>query len=68
MDLNRPITKRQVGALLIAVGILIVAGVFAYDILKHHPIGDRFQLAALALGALLAFMGTTLLPFGATPA
>ena len=68
MPLNRPITKRLLGALLIAAGILIAAGVLVYDVIKHHAVGDRFQLAALVLSALLVFMGVALLPLGAIPA
>ncbi|MHB8630128.1 MAG: hypothetical protein ACYDBJ_17175 [Aggregatilineales bacterium] len=68
MPLNHPITKRQLGAALIAAGVLVIGGVLAYDALKHHAIGDRFQLVALAVGALLTFFGAVLLPMGTDPA
>ena len=68
MSLNQPITKRQLGVALIAAGMLIIVGVLAYDVLKHHAIGDRFQLVAFVLSALLLLFGVALLPLGANPA
>ncbi len=65
MLLNQPISKRQLGAALIAAGVLVIGGVLTYDVVKHHAIGDRFQLVALAVGALLMFFGAALLPLGA---
>ena len=68
MLLSQPITKRQLGAALIAAGLLVIGGVLTYDALKHHAIGDRFQLVALAVGAVLIGFGAALLPLGANPA
>jgi len=62
------ITKRQLGAALMAIGVVVIGGVFAYDLLKRHAIGDRFQLVGLALGVLLVFLGIALLLLGADPA
>jgi hypothetical protein len=68
MSFKQEITKRQLGAVLITAGILIIGGVLAYDVLKRHAVGDRLQLFALAIGALLMFLGMALLPLGANPA
>jgi len=66
--LNKPITKRQLGVLLIMVGVIAAAALLGYDLLRHHPIGDRVQPLALLGTALIIMLGATLIPLGNRPA
>ena len=61
------ITKRHLGLLFIALGVVISGGVLAYDVLKHHAIGERLQLIALVGALLIGLLGATLLPLGDAP-
>ena len=60
-------TKRYFGLVLIAAGLLLAGGVLLYDLLKHHAIGERFQLLALVGAVLIVLLGATLLPLGDKP-
>lgn len=61
------ITKRHLGLLFIALGLLMIGGIVAYDILKHHAVGERLQLVALGGALVIGLLGATLLPLGDTP-
>lgn len=63
-------TKRQLGFLLIGVGILACSAILAVEILgigQFRGIGPT-QRIALGLGGLSALLGVTLLPLGDRPA
>ena len=63
------VTKRQLGGLLLAAGIVVVVATLAVEWANSEP--DRFgtmQKMALLLGGLSMVMGTTLLPLGNRPA
>jgi len=64
------ITKRQLGLLLLAVGLLAFAGVLSIDLIdagREGGIGPA-QRIALALAALIALIGLTLIPLKDDPA
>jgi len=61
------VTKRYFGMMLIAVSGLLVTGVLVYDLLKHHTIGERFQLLAFVGAAMIGLLGVLLLPLGDNP-
>lgn len=63
-------TKRHLGILLVIVGAAAIAGLLAIDLLnagREGGIGPAQQIG-LALGALAAFTGLTLIPLGDAPA
>lgn len=63
-------TKRQLGFLFIAIGIIAISGMFAVDLLRagqYQGIGPAQQQAMLAAG-LLILVGISLLPLGDKPA
>jgi len=62
------ITKRQIGLLAIAAGVLTIGGLAGYDVLRHHPIGQRLQLVVLIVAVGAIAIGATLLPLGDRPA
>ncbi len=61
------ITKRQLGLLFITAGVMVIAGVLIFDLLRHHEFGGAYQWAAIAGGGLLSVLGATLLPLGDDP-
>ena len=61
------ITKRHLSLVFIAVGMVMIGGVLAYDLLKHQPLGERFQLVTLGGGVLIGLLGMLLLPLGNEP-
>lgn len=66
--LTRPLTKRQLGWLLLIGGLAGFVAIIGIDILdagREGGIGPA-QQAALAFSAILAFIGLTLLPLGDT--
>jgi hypothetical protein len=66
----KPITKRQLGYLLIALGVLAVLGSFANDMLgagNYQGIGPTQRLALLAAGGVI-LVGVSLWPLGDRPA
>jgi hypothetical protein len=68
--LNRPLTKRQLGWLLLIGGLLAFAAVIAVDVLdagREGGIGPAQQIALL-FSALAALVGLSLLPLGRAPA
>lgn len=67
---NQPLTKRQLGWLLLIGGLLTFAAIIGIDILdagREGGIGPAQQIA-LAFCALLSLVGLTLLPLGSAPA
>ena len=64
------ITKRKVGLALIGIGILIVGGTVAVDLIGAGQWGGfgPSQQAALIGGLLILVIGLTLLPLGDRPA
>ena len=63
-------TKRQLGFLLVLLGVALIAGLFAADIVgasKFGGIGPAQRLA-LAVALLILVIGVTLLPLGNRPA
>lgn len=64
------ITKRQLGILLIIVGILGAGGILAVDVLNAGQQGGIGPAQAFALGimAVVALLGLTLIPLGDDPA
>lgn len=69
LDDDFTITKRQLGALLIAAGLLVVAAMLAAEVLDTESGGFGLaQRAGTALGALALLLGLTLLPLGDRPA
>ncbi len=63
------VTKRQLGLVLVAAGIVVIVGTLAVEWINSGP--TRFgtmQKMALLLGALWAVTGVTLLPLGSRPA
>ncbi len=68
--IERPITKRWLGYLLILGGVAGIAGPFLIDLLQagqYQGIGSTQRLALAASLLLLAF-GVSLLPLGDRPA
>ncbi len=62
---NQPLTKRQLGIVLLIAGIVGFIGVIAIDIIdvgREGGIGPAQQIA-LGLMLFLALIGLTLLPF-----
>lgn len=64
------ITKRQLGILLLIIGILGVIGILAIDLLNAGQQGGIGPAQAFALGIMgvVALVGLTLIPLGDTPA
>lgn len=60
-------TKRHFGLLLLALALLIGGGLIFYDLIRHHDLGQRLQVVALAGALLIGVIGLTLLPLGDTP-
>ncbi len=63
-------TKRQLGFVFIALGILAAAGMFLIDLIgagQFQGIGPAQRLALIGAG-FVVFVGLTLLPFGDNPA
>jgi predicted MFS family arabinose efflux permease len=63
------VTKRQLGIVLVALGIAVVVGTLAVEWINGEP--ARFgtmQKMALLIGTLGAVVGVTLLPLGDGPA
>ncbi len=63
-------TKRQLGILLIMMGVTAVAGLLALDLMRagqHQGIGPAQKQAMLAAGVVV-MLGLTLLPLGNRPA
>ena len=56
------ITKRMLGWLAMAAGVLTIGGLVVYDLLRHHSIGQRLQLVALAIAVIAIVVGISLLP------
>ena len=67
---TRPLSKRQLGLLLIAGGVAGIAAVLAIDVLDAGREGGVGQTQRMALGGmiLVASGGLTLLPLGDRPA
>ncbi len=68
--LNQPLTKRQLGLLLLMGGIIGFCGILAIDLVdagREGGIGPAQQIA-LGLMLALAFIGLTLLPLKDHPA
>lgn len=64
------ITKKQLGILFIAVGVLAILGSFAIDLIgagEFQGIGPTQRLGLMGAGGLIV-IGLTLLPFGDRPA
>ena len=64
------ITKQHLGILLLAAGLVAVAGVLAVDLLgagRFNGIGPA-QRWALAASGLVVLLGATLIPLGDRPA
>jgi hypothetical protein len=64
------ITKRHLGILLLATGLIAIAGVLAVDLLgagEFSGLGP-VQRFALAGGALITLLGASLVPLGDRPA
>ncbi len=62
---NQPLTKRQLGFLLLISGTLGFIAIFAIDVIdvgREGGIGPAQQIA-LGVTLFLAFVGLTLLPF-----
>lgn len=69
LDNDFTITKRQLGALLVAAGTLAIAAMLAAEALDPESGGFGLaQRAGTALGALALLLGLTLLPLGDRPA
>lgn len=67
---NQPLTKRQLGLLLLIGGIVGFSGIIAIDLIdigREGGVGPAQQIA-LGLTAALALIGLTLLPLKDTPA
>jgi hypothetical protein len=64
------ITKRQLGLIFIALGLLGIVGLLAIDLFRVGNYGGigPMQQRAMVAAALLALVGLTLLPFGNRPA
>lgn len=64
------LSKRGLGILLIAIGVVGFAGVYAIDLLDAGRQGGIGPVQQIALGGsvLLAVAGLTLLPLGRQPA
>lgn len=65
-----PLSKRQLGLLLLMGGLLGFAAIFAIDVIdagREGGIGPAQQMA-LGLMLALALLGLTLIPLGDTPA
>jgi hypothetical protein len=63
-------TKRQLGIVFIALGVLAAAGMFLMDLVgagQFQGIGPAQRLALMGAGVVI-FVGITLLPFGDNPA
>jgi hypothetical protein len=63
-------TKRQLGYLIIALGVLAIIGSFVNDLLgggEYQGIGPTQRLALLGAGGVI-LIGLTLLPLGDRPA
>lgn len=63
-------TKRQLGLGFSAIGLLIIVGLFAIDLLRaseYQGIGPA-QQAGLIVGGLFFVVGLTLIPLGDRPA
>ncbi len=63
-------TKKQLGLIFIALGVLGVLGLFGIDLVgagQFNGIGPTQRLGLLAAGALI-LLGATLLPLGDKPA
>ena len=66
-DLTFALTKRHLGLLLMAAGLLLGAALLIMELLENDGIGTLQQIGAAA--ALLAVVvGGSLLPLGARPA
>ncbi len=64
------ITKKQLGIILVAMGIVGTAAIFAVDVVgagEFQGIGPAQRVALLAAGAII-LLGLTLLPLGDKPA
>ncbi|HMM27513.1 MAG TPA: hypothetical protein PKD46_04425 [Aggregatilineaceae bacterium] len=68
LDDDFTVTKRQLGALLIAAGTLAIAAMLAAEIDPESGGFGLAQRAGAALGALALALGLTLLPLGDRPA
>jgi hypothetical protein len=67
---NRAMTKRQLGFVFIALGILAAAGMFLMDFIgagQFQGIGPAQRLALIGAG-IVVIVGITLLPFEDNPA
>jgi hypothetical protein len=67
---NFTFTKRQLGQILLLAGVVGFVGILAIDLVgggREGGIGPA-QQAALALAALTALIGATLIPLGDRPA
>ena len=63
-------TKRQLGFVFIALGVLAIAGMFLMDLVgagQFQGIGPAQRLALIGAGVVI-LVGITLLPFGDNPA
>ena len=63
-------TKRQLGFIFIALGVLAAAGMFLMDLIgagQFQGIGPAQRLGLVVAG-FVVFIGITLLPFGDNPA
>lgn len=63
-------SKRQLGLLLLMIGVIGFAGVFAVDLLDAGREGGIGPVQRVALGslALVALFGLTMIPLGDDPA
>ena len=67
---TQPLSKRQLGLLLLASGVAGMVAVLAIDVLDAGREGGIGPTQRLALGGMIvvALVGLTLLPFGDRPA
>lgn len=70
MPPDPPLTKRQLGALILAVGVLLAGAALGADLVgagRFHGLGPAQRQALVAAGLLIA-LGVSLLPLGRRPA
>ncbi|NDJ59597.1 MAG: hypothetical protein GYB67_00650 [Chloroflexi bacterium] len=67
---GQPLSKRQLGLLLVIVGVVGFTGIIGIDVIDVGREGGIGPAQQIALGGmiLLALVGLTLIPLGDTPA
>jgi predicted MFS family arabinose efflux permease len=69
LDADFRFSKRQLGWLLLAIGVLGVTGILAIDVInvgREGGIGPAQRVAVISM-AILALIGLSLIPLGDTP-